>query len=53
MVSVFDKHVQRYESWFNRHSAAYMMEVEAVRSSLPPEGKGMEVGVGTGNGRHD
>ncbi|WP_297550981.1 class I SAM-dependent methyltransferase [Thermococcus sp.] len=47
-VEPFEKHRERYESWFERHRHAYLSELEAVRRLLPKEGKGAEIGVGTG-----
>ncbi|WP_297465665.1 class I SAM-dependent methyltransferase [Thermococcus sp.] len=47
-VEPFEKHRERYESWFERHRYAYLSELEAVRRLLPKEGKGAEIGVGTG-----
>lgn len=48
MHRVFDEHTQRYETWFERNSAAYESELEAVRIFLPPKCRGMEIGVGSG-----
>ncbi len=47
-VEPFEKHRDRYENWFERHRYAYFSELEAVRRLLPKEGKGAEIGVGTG-----
>ncbi|ASJ07357.1 methyltransferase type 11 [Thermococcus pacificus] len=47
-VEPFEKHRDRYENWFERHRYAYLSELEAVRTLLPKEGKGAEIGVGTG-----
>jgi len=44
----FERHRDRYENWFGRHRYAYLSELEAVRRLLPKEGKGAEIGVGTG-----
>ncbi|MDV3241159.1 class I SAM-dependent methyltransferase [Methylocaldum gracile] len=44
----FIRHHQRYEDWFNRHRAAYLSELLAVRALLPWQGRGLEIGVGTG-----
>jgi SAM-dependent methyltransferase len=46
-TGAFDTQVERYEGWFEKNSLAYESQVEAVRSILP-QGKGVEVGVGTG-----
>jgi len=44
----FDKYHERYDDWFNRHENLYKSELEAVRELLPSEGKGIEIGVGSG-----
>ncbi|WP_297417526.1 class I SAM-dependent methyltransferase [Thermococcus sp.] len=44
----FERHRDRYENWFKRHSYAYLSELEVVKRLLPKEGKGAEIGVGTG-----
>jgi SAM-dependent methyltransferase len=38
----------RYDDWFERHGPAYLSELLAARALLPWEGRGLEVGVGTG-----
>lgn len=44
----FDEYPDRYDGWFDRHDAAYRSELRALRSLLPEEGDGLEIGVGTG-----
>ena len=44
----FDAHHERYERWFDKHHAAYISELLALRALVPWEGRGLEVGVGTG-----
>jgi SAM-dependent methyltransferase len=41
-------HHIRYDDWFERHRAAYLSELLAVRALLPWKGLGLEIGVGTG-----
>ena len=48
MTAPFDALCARYDAWFERHDPAYRSELETVRSFLPREGRGLEVGVGTG-----
>lgn len=48
MSSVFDKHWKKYDSWYEKNRFAYLSEVEAVKKVLPKDGKGLEIGVGTG-----
>ncbi|WP_232473522.1 class I SAM-dependent methyltransferase [Thermococcus profundus] len=47
-IEPFEKHRDRYENWFERNRYAYLSELEAVKMLLPKEGKGAEIGVGTG-----
>lgn len=44
----FIRHHRRYDGWFERHRAAYLSELLAVRALLPWKGRGLEIGVGTG-----
>ncbi len=44
----FDKYVNEYEKWFEENRPVYDSELEAVRHFIPAEGKGIEVGIGTG-----
>ncbi len=44
----FEAHPDRYDDWFDRHAAAYQSERRALRAAMPPDGEGLEVGVGTG-----
>jgi len=46
--AVFDTHADRYEAWFERHRAAYVAELLAVRALVPYRGEGLEIGVGSG-----
>ena len=47
-VGPFEAHHQRYEAWFEKHEAAYMSELLALRPFVPWEGRGIEIGVGSG-----
>ncbi len=44
----FDTYYERYDDWFNKHEKVYESELKAVRGLLPSEGKGIEIGVGSG-----
>ena len=44
----FDRHVDRYEEWFERNQAAYQAELRAIASLLGECEDSLEVGVGTG-----
>ncbi len=47
-TDAFDQYSLRYDSWFERHPFIFQSELEAIRSLLPREGQGIEIGVGTG-----
>ena len=44
----FDKNALEYDRWFDRHKIEYAQELKAIREVLPKEGKGVEIGAGTG-----
>ena len=44
----FDKHLDLYEEWFVANRFVYESELAAVRQLIPREGKGVEIGVGSG-----
>ncbi|MFA4991029.1 MAG: methyltransferase domain-containing protein [Candidatus Omnitrophota bacterium] len=48
MSSVFDRHIGKYDAWYDKNKFVYFSELEAVRNVLPKKGKGLEIGVGTG-----
>lgn len=47
-IAPFDLHHTRYEAWFGKHAAAYCAELLALRPVVPLEGRGLEIGVGSG-----
>ncbi|MDG4866620.1 class I SAM-dependent methyltransferase [Guyparkeria sp. 1SP6A2] len=47
-AAAFEQHPQRYEDWFERHEAAYVSELLAMRAFVPWQGRGLEIGVGSG-----
>ena len=46
--TVFDEHIDQYEKWFCDNDYVYKSELKAISQLLPPEGKGVEIGVGSG-----
>lgn len=44
----FEEHSAHYEAWFERHEAAYVSELLALRYFVPLKGDGLEIGVGSG-----
>lgn len=47
-IAPFEAHHQRYEAWFEKHEAAYISELLALRPFVPWLGRGIEIGVGSG-----
>ncbi|MCW8995097.1 MAG: class I SAM-dependent methyltransferase [Psychromonas sp.] len=47
-IEPFEKFLDEYEAWFEKHSDLYNAEIEAVRRLLPPFKNAIEIGVGSG-----
>jgi ubiquinone/menaquinone biosynthesis C-methylase UbiE len=47
-VRIFENLAKEYDAWFDKHLPIYRSEVKAVKELMPPSGKGLEIGVGTG-----
>lgn len=47
-VSVFEKHADEYDRWFDENEQIYQAEVSALRRFVPTTGFGIEIGAGTG-----
>jgi len=47
-IEIFEKHAQEYDKWFDKNRFVYESEILALRNLVPKEGKGLEVGAGTG-----
>ena len=48
-AEAFEQNARRYESWFERHAAAFRSELDAVRAFWPSGWEGLEVGAGAGH----
>lgn len=48
MTDLFEESAREYDDWFVRHEFAYRSELAAIKAFLPQEGRGLEIGVGTG-----
>ena len=46
--NIFDKYYRKYDAWYDRNKFAYLSEVKALKKIIPKEGRGLEIGVGTG-----
>jgi len=44
----FDKFSLEYDKWFESHETEYKLELNAIKTLIPHEGKGIEIGAGTG-----
>jgi SAM-dependent methyltransferase len=44
----FDDYALEYDMWFENHEIEYEQELKAIRELLPKEGRGLEIGAGTG-----
>jgi len=47
-TEAFEANLDRYEAWFDKNIFVYQAELRAIKSLLPPDGKGLEIGVGSG-----
>jgi len=47
-MNVFDHYYKKYDAWYDKNKFAYLSELEAIKKVLPENGKGLEIGVGTG-----
>ena len=48
MMNIFDRYYEKYDAWYDKNKFAYLSELEAIKKVLPKNGKGLEIGVGTG-----
>lgn len=44
----FDHYLPEYEQWFVKNRFVFLSELEAIRNVLPDQGRGVEIGVGSG-----
>lgn len=47
-INPFDPIAKEYDQWFDDNRNIFHSELEAVRNFLPKQGKGVEIGLGTG-----
>jgi len=47
-IEIFERHAQGYDKWFDKNKFLYNSELSALKRFMPKEGKGLEIGVGTG-----
>ena len=48
MNTVFNHSAREYDAWFVQNEPAYWSELAAIKAFMPKEGRGLEIGVGTG-----
>jgi ubiquinone/menaquinone biosynthesis C-methylase UbiE len=46
--NVYNEFSIEYDQWFDKHSNLYQSELLAMKRAVPPEGIGIEIGVGSG-----
>ena len=44
----FEQYLNQYEKWFHQNKFAYQSEIVTVKRIIPINGKGIEIGVGSG-----
>lgn len=47
-MEIFNSNVAKYELWYENNKFEYLSEIEALKKVIPKNGKGLEIGVGTG-----
>ena len=47
-IQPFEKYTDQYENWFEKNYWVYQSELQAVKEQLPKQGRGLEIGVGSG-----
>lgn len=47
-MNIFNNNYKKYDRWYDKYKFAFLSELEAIKKVLPKEGKGLEIGVGTG-----
>ncbi len=47
-IEPFEEFYDRYEKWFEDNEYVYLSELNAVRFFIPRDGRGVEIGVGSG-----
>ncbi len=47
-ILVFEGNAQKYDEWFDNYPLIYQSEIAALSRFVPPKGRGLEIGVGTG-----
>lgn len=47
-IADFEQYWQEYEEWFEEHRFVFLSEIEAIKQLLPPAGRWVEIGVGSG-----
>ncbi|WP_340105434.1 class I SAM-dependent methyltransferase [Rhodohalobacter sp. 8-1] len=47
-MDVFDQNCKEYDQWFDDHPVWFQSELNALGKVVPPNGFGLEIGIGTG-----
>ncbi len=46
-IEPFEQYAGRYEAWFEKHRPVFESELRAIRTLLPEQGEGVEIGAGS------
>lgn len=47
-IRVFDEGAEDYDAWYDRHPELFASELAALKTAMPQQGEGLEIGAGTG-----
>ncbi len=47
-IAPFEKHIIKYDKWFEKNKYVYQSEINAIKDILPEFNKAVEIGVGSG-----
>ena len=47
-IQPFEEYSDQYEDWFEKNYWVYQSELQAIKDQLPKQGRGIEIGVGSG-----
>jgi len=47
-IQIFEELAAEYDAWFDRHRLIYASELQALQKCVPPAGRGLEIGAGSG-----
>jgi len=48
LTKPFDENIEQYENWFIENEFVYQSELNAIKTLIPSDKKGIEIGIGSG-----